>query len=160
VKIECEVDDMSPQLFEPASDKLLAAGALDVFLTAVQMKKGRPGTLITVIAPEDQRSAHLRRPLPRDDDDRRPIRTVSREVLDRRWEEVSTAGGSVRIKVSGPSRRDVERRARVRGLSARRERDRQPVKHVQAEAMRAWLDRITMRDCPPRRGRPSCLATS
>ncbi len=45
VKIECEIDDMSPQLFGPVSEQLLAAGALDVFLTAVQMKKGRPGTL-------------------------------------------------------------------------------------------------------------------
>ena len=43
VKIECEIDDMSPQLFGPVSERLLEAGALDVFLTAVQMKKGRPG---------------------------------------------------------------------------------------------------------------------
>src|SRR4030095_2941574 len=57
VKVECEIDDMSPQLFGPVSDRLFAAGALDVFLTAAQMKKGRPGTLLTVLAPPDKREA-------------------------------------------------------------------------------------------------------
>ena len=142
VKIECEVDDMSPQLFEPASDKLFAAGALDVFLTAVQMKKGRPGTLITVIAPEDQRSAICDVLFRETTTIGVRFERMSREVLDRRWEEVSTAGGSVRIKVSGrhgetlnavPEFEDCLRVANATG---------QPVKHVQAEAMRAWLDRI------------------
>jgi len=45
IKIECEIDDMNPQLFGPLMDGLLAAGALDVFHTSVQMKKGRPGIL-------------------------------------------------------------------------------------------------------------------
>jgi uncharacterized protein (DUF111 family) len=41
---------MNPQLFGPLMDGLLAAGAVDAFYTPVQMKKGRPGTLVTVIA--------------------------------------------------------------------------------------------------------------
>ena len=49
--LETEIDDMSPQLFGPLTDRLLGAGALDVYLTAIQMKKGRPGVLLTVIAP-------------------------------------------------------------------------------------------------------------
>ena len=51
VKIESEIDDMNPQLFGPLMDSLLAAGALDVFYTPVQMKKSRPGTLVTIVAP-------------------------------------------------------------------------------------------------------------
>src|SRR5687768_4116414 len=51
VKIESEIDDMNPQLFGPLMDALMAAGALDVFYTPVQMKKSRPGTLVTIIAP-------------------------------------------------------------------------------------------------------------
>ena len=42
---------MNPQLFGPLMDRLHAAGALDVFYAPVQMKKNRPGTLVTVLAP-------------------------------------------------------------------------------------------------------------
>src|SRR5438067_10600615 len=55
--IEAEMDDMSPQLFGPLLDRLLAAGALDAFYTPVQMKKGRPGVLLTVIAERERRTA-------------------------------------------------------------------------------------------------------
>jgi uncharacterized protein (TIGR00299 family) protein len=47
--IETNIDDMNPQLFGDVMEQLLAAGALDVFLTPVQMKKNRPGTLLTVL---------------------------------------------------------------------------------------------------------------
>jgi uncharacterized protein (TIGR00299 family) protein len=54
--LECEIDDMSPQLYGPLLDRLLQAGALDAYLTAVQMKKGRPGTLVTVLSPPAARA--------------------------------------------------------------------------------------------------------
>ena len=47
--IETNIDDMNPQLFGDVMERLLEAGALDVFLTSVQMKKNRPGTLLTVL---------------------------------------------------------------------------------------------------------------
>ena len=47
---------MNPQLFGPLMDGCYAAGALDVFYTPVQMKKNRPGTLVTVIAPPERRA--------------------------------------------------------------------------------------------------------
>jgi len=55
--LETEIDDMSPQLFGPLVDRLLAAGALDVYLTPVLMKKGRPGTLVTVVTTPAKREA-------------------------------------------------------------------------------------------------------
>src|SRR4029453_13173526 len=54
--IESEMDDMSPQLFGPLLDRLLAAGALDAFYTPVQIKKGGPGVLLTVIAEREART--------------------------------------------------------------------------------------------------------
>src|SRR5229473_4154108 len=57
VVIECEIDDMNPQLFGVAMDRLYRAGALDVYYIPVQMKKNRPGTLLTVIAPPELRTA-------------------------------------------------------------------------------------------------------
>src|SRR6185503_1726447 len=54
--IECEIDDMNPQIFGVVMDRLYAAGALEVFYTSVQMKKNRPGTLLTVIVAPDHRA--------------------------------------------------------------------------------------------------------
>jgi hypothetical protein len=51
VELVTNIDDMNPQLFAAASERLLAAGALDVWLAPIQMKKGRPGVMMTVIAP-------------------------------------------------------------------------------------------------------------
>jgi uncharacterized protein (DUF111 family) len=50
VVLECEIDDMNPQIFGVLMDRLYEAGALEVFYQPVQMKKNRPGTLVTVIA--------------------------------------------------------------------------------------------------------------
>jgi uncharacterized protein (TIGR00299 family) protein len=49
VQLETNIDDMNPQLYAAVSDSLFAAGALDVWLTPVQMKKGRPGVLLSVL---------------------------------------------------------------------------------------------------------------
>jgi uncharacterized protein (TIGR00299 family) protein len=51
VQVETTIDDMSPQLYEPLVERLLAAGALDVFLTPVIMKRSRPGVVVTVLCP-------------------------------------------------------------------------------------------------------------
>jgi uncharacterized protein (TIGR00299 family) protein len=50
VAMETTIDDMSPQLYEPLVERLLAAGALDVYLTPVVMKRSRPGTVLTALA--------------------------------------------------------------------------------------------------------------
>jgi len=52
--LETNIDDMSPQFFEPLLERLLAAGALDAFLTPLLMKKSRPASLLTVLAEPDQ----------------------------------------------------------------------------------------------------------
>jgi hypothetical protein len=48
--LEANIDDMSPQLYEPLMEELFAAGALDVYLAPVVMKKSRPATVLTVLA--------------------------------------------------------------------------------------------------------------
>jgi len=100
VKIECEIDDMNPQLFGPLMDSLLAAGALDVFYTPVMMKKSRPGTLVTIVAPPDKRGA-LTDVLFRESTTI-GIRheEMARTCLDRSIETVQTPYGVVRFKVA------------------------------------------------------------
>ena len=53
VVIETTIDDMNPQLYDYLIERLLNEGALDIFLTSVQMKKNRPGTLLSVICLPD-----------------------------------------------------------------------------------------------------------
>jgi uncharacterized protein (TIGR00299 family) protein len=49
--VECDLDDLSPQLFEPLAERVIAAGAVDVHWAPVQMKKRRPGVTVRVLAP-------------------------------------------------------------------------------------------------------------
>jgi pyridinium-3,5-bisthiocarboxylic acid mononucleotide nickel chelatase len=51
ITMETTIDDMSPQLYEPLVERLLAAGALDVYLSSVVMKRSRPGIVVTALAP-------------------------------------------------------------------------------------------------------------
>jgi pyridinium-3,5-bisthiocarboxylic acid mononucleotide nickel chelatase len=98
--LEANLDDMNPQIFGYLLDRALAAGALDVFATPVQMKKSRPGTLVTILCkPEDEGKfqemffaetttlgvrSHL----------------VDRRVLPREFVKVLTRFGEVRLKIS------------------------------------------------------------
>ena len=138
VKMECEIDDMNPQLFGPLSDRLFAAGALDVYLTAVQMKKGRPGTLLTVLASEATRTALVDVLFRETTSLGVRFQTLWRETLERRWVEVPVSGGTVRIKLgsrageqltAAPEFDDCVRVAVATG---------RPVKAIQAEALQAW----------------------
>jgi len=137
-RLECEIDDMSPQLFGPARDQLFGAGALDVFFTAVQMKKGRPGTLVTVLAPEDRRAALC-------DVLFRETTTLGvrydrtwRETLERRWDTVEVEGGRVRIKVAGRRGQTLNVAPEFDDCLRVAETSGRPLKDVQAEALRVW----------------------
>ena len=85
---------MNPQLFGPVSDRLFAAGALDVFLTAVQMKKGRPGTLLTVLSPEATRERLVDVLFRETTTLGVRFQTMLRETLDRRWVTSPSPAGS------------------------------------------------------------------
>jgi uncharacterized protein (TIGR00299 family) protein len=100
VKIESEIDDMNPQLFGPLMDSLLAAGALDVFYTPVQMKKSRPGTLVTIVAPPARRQALTDILFRESTTIGVRYEEMSRTCLDRTVETVSTPYGDVRFKVA------------------------------------------------------------
>jgi len=139
--IEAEIDDMTPQLFGAVMDALLAAGALDVFYTPVQMKKNRPGTLLTVIAPPDARTALTELIFRETTTIGVRYRESEREVLDRAIVVVTTDVGPIRVKVArqrdevlnvSPEFDDCVRAAKAAG---------RPVKDVQALAVRAFHDR-------------------
>jgi uncharacterized protein (TIGR00299 family) protein len=141
VKIECEVDDMNPQFFAPATDRLFDAGALDVFVTAIHMKKGRPGHLVTVLAPPARRADVCQVLFQETTTLGLRFETMHREVLERRWESVSIAGVDVRIKVAGRDGQILNVAAEFDDCVRAAKQAGRPVKEVQAEALRAWWAR-------------------
>jgi uncharacterized protein (TIGR00299 family) protein len=126
--IETNLDDMSPQIYGYLVDRVLAAGALDVFSTPVQMKKNRPGTLVTILCEQ----AHVARmiDLVFRETTTIGVRThdVRRKVLDRELVPVETAFGEVRVKISRmngsvlnatPEYEDCQRIAAEKGIPLR-----------------------------------------
>src|SRR5580692_896481 len=98
--LEANIDDLNPQVFSYAMDRLLEEGALDVFGMPVQMKKNRPGMLLTVLCQTDDASrlTHLIFSETTSLGVRR--REEKRQTLARRWENVGTPWGEVRIKIA------------------------------------------------------------
>ncbi len=100
VQLETNIDDMNPQFYEAVSKRLFDAGALDVWLTPIQMKKGRPGVMLSVLAPAARQLQLCDRIL-------RETTTLGVRVhtLDHRGEAkretrtVETRYGSIRIKL-------------------------------------------------------------
>jgi hypothetical protein len=139
VEMTCEIDDMNPQLFGPVMDQLLAAGALDVYFASVQMKKGRPGTLVTVLARPDDREKLATILFSETTTIGVRFQEMKRECLDREFRNIDTPLGVIRFKIASrggrvlnasPEFDDCARIAAAKGV---------PIKEVQAIALREWL---------------------
>jgi uncharacterized protein (TIGR00299 family) protein len=132
--LEANLDDMSPQIYGYFADRALEAGALDVFSIPVQMKKNRPGQLITVLckpADREKFSDLLFR-----ETTTLGVRqsSVQRRTLQRETIAVKTSFGSIRMKIArlnghilnvAPEYEDCQKVAAERGV---------PLKQVLAEA--------------------------
>jgi uncharacterized protein (TIGR00299 family) protein len=136
--VECEIDDMNPQIFGVAMERLYAAGALEVFYVPVQMKKNRPGTLLTVIVPPAKRAAIA-------DVIFRETTTiglrhheVDREVLAREIVDVTTPIGTVRFKVASRGGRVINATPEFEDCAALAAANNLSVKDVQAIAIKAY----------------------
>jgi uncharacterized protein (TIGR00299 family) protein len=139
--VECEIDDMNPQLFGVVMEKLYAAGALEVFYVPVQMKKNRPGTLLTVVAQPELRSTVS-------DIVFRETTTiglrhyeVERECLERQVVEVETRLGPVRFKVARRGGRVINAAPEFEDCVKLAATHSVPVKDVQAVAVQAYGER-------------------
>ncbi len=137
--LEANLDDLNPQLIGYITELALSRGALDVFTAPVQMKKNRPGTLLTVLArPQDE--AGLRELIFRESSTLGiRVRREKRYALARRHQPVTTPWGEVRMKIAGingagqyaPEYEDCRRIAAKHQV---------PLKTVMQEAIRRYLD--------------------
>jgi uncharacterized protein (TIGR00299 family) protein len=106
--VEANLDDTPPNLLAALAEDLLAAGALDVSLTPTVMKKGRPGHLLTVLADPERGNELARMVLGRSPTLGVRLSTASRLLAGRRFIEVETGRGRVRVKVKELEGRPVD----------------------------------------------------
>ena len=135
--IEANIDDLNPQVLAYATERLLASGALDVTVTPLLMKKGRPGHLLCVIARPEDREALAQLVFAETSTFGLRVYPAERRVEARTFAEVETPHGKVRIKVAGgggyaPEYEDCRKLALESGVA---------LKHIIAEANYAYLNR-------------------
>jgi uncharacterized protein (TIGR00299 family) protein len=138
--VESEIDDMNPQLFGSVMDQLYAAGALEVFFVPVQMKKSRPGTLVSVLVAPSMKDAIV-------DVLFRETTTIGvrfaewqRECLAREILSVATPYGDVRIKVARRNGVVMNGQPEFDDCAARAKEHDVATKDVHAAAMKAWIE--------------------
>jgi uncharacterized protein (TIGR00299 family) protein len=138
--LEANVDDMSPQVFGYVMEQALEQGALDVFGTPVQMKKNRPGMLLTVLCSTEDSQRLTRMILAETTTLGVRMRQETRAALARRHISVNTRWGEVRMKLANlngsisnyaPEYEDCRRIAREQNV---------PLKTVMQEAIKVYLD--------------------
>jgi pyridinium-3,5-bisthiocarboxylic acid mononucleotide nickel chelatase len=137
--LEANLDDLNPQVFGYVMDRLLEEGALDAFGMPVQMKKNRPGTLLTVLCkPEtankltqliftETTTLGVRR------------RDEMRQTLARRWENVDTPWGEVRIKIASMNGTVTNYAPEYEDCRRIAAQHRVPLKQVMGEAVEAYV---------------------
>jgi len=138
--LETNIDDMNPQLYEHVMERLFEAGALDVFLTPVQMKKNRPGTLLSVVARSEAVSGLVDILLVESTTLGVRVSERIRYALSRSTRPIETSFGQVRVKVACrgdavvkmvPEYEDCKRAARNSGV---------PIAQVYAEVQTRWRE--------------------
>jgi uncharacterized protein (TIGR00299 family) protein len=141
VTLECEIDDMNPQIYGALMDALYAAGALEVFYVAVQMKKNRPGTLLTIVAKPEDRERLTEIVFRESTTIGVRYQEMSRDCLDREMVTVSTPVGPVRFKLARRNGRILNAQPEFDDLAKLAGEQGIPIKEIQALAQKAWLER-------------------
>jgi uncharacterized protein (TIGR00299 family) protein len=138
--IEANLDDLNPQVYGYFLERALAAGALDVFTTPIQMKKNRPGTLLTVLCnPADESKFQ---DLFFAETTTLGVRshTTQRRCLPREWESVSTRYGEVRMKIARVDGQVVQVSPEYEDCRKLAEAKSVPLQHVMQEALHSWRE--------------------
>ena len=138
LQVETNLDDVNPQTYEYVMEQLFARGALDVTLTPVIMKRGRPGIVLTCLAAPAQVNKILDVVFQETTTLGVRIREVMRQILPRRFVSVKVRGGIVRMKVADVN--ETTAKAAPEYLDCKRiaERTGRPVKEVLEDAALAY----------------------
>jgi uncharacterized protein (TIGR00299 family) protein len=138
--LEANLDDLSPQVLAYAMERLLAEGALDVFSVPVQMKKSRPGALLTVLAKIEDANRLTKLIFAETTTLGVRRREEQRQTLSRRWETVDTMWGPVRIKIANMNGTVSNYAPEYEDCRALAEAHHVPLKKVIQEAVQAYAN--------------------
>ncbi|MBI5141493.1 MAG: nickel pincer cofactor biosynthesis protein LarC [Nitrospirae bacterium] len=135
--IETNIDDMDPRLYEHVMDRLFKAGALDVFLSPIIMKKSRPATKLTAICRMGDVKALSGIILAETTTFGVRVYGASRRILDREFISVKTKYGDIRVKIGRLEGRVVTATPEYEDCRAAAERHNAPIGEVIREAEKA-----------------------
>jgi uncharacterized protein (TIGR00299 family) protein len=139
--LEANLDDMNPQVFGYVMDRLLEEGALDAFAMPVQMKKNRPGTLLTVLCKPEDAGKLTQLIFTETTTLGVRCREEVRQTLARRWENVRTQWGEVRIKIASMNGTVTNYAPEYEDCRRIAAEHRVPLKRVMQEAAREYLEK-------------------
>jgi uncharacterized protein (DUF111 family) len=131
---------MNPQVFGVVMDQLYAEGAQEVFFAPVFMKKNRPGTMVTVLAPPGRREAMLSVLFRESTTIGVRFTEMERECLDRETVPVETPYGTVRVKVARRSGVEMNAAPEFDDCVKAARSSHVAVRHVQAAAQQAYAE--------------------
>jgi hypothetical protein len=138
VQVETNLDDLNPQVYDTVMDRLFAAGALDVTLTPVIMKQGRPGVLLAALAPRRKAEAVAGVMVRETTTLGVRLHEVNRLVLPRHVETVRTGSGAVRVKVARTGAEGIKAAPEYRDCKRIAEQTGRPVREIMEEALLAY----------------------
>ena len=136
--LETALDDLSPQILAYVTEAALAQGALDVMLTPVIMKKGRPGTLLTVLCTKADSAALQKLILSETSTLGIRIRQERRTTLDRSHSIVTTEFGEIRMKIGSLDGEELNAAPEFEDCRAAALQHNVPLKMVQQAAIVAY----------------------
>jgi pyridinium-3,5-bisthiocarboxylic acid mononucleotide nickel chelatase len=137
--LQTAIDDLSPQILAHVTERALALGALDVMSTPVQMKKGRLGTLLTILADDAQIPALEDLLLRETSTLGVRIHHERRSCLDRTHTTVPTPYGDIRIKLGSRNGETYNAAPEFEDCRTAAQKHNVPVKQVQQAAIAAYL---------------------
>jgi len=140
-ELQANIDDLSPEILGAAQERLFKAGALDVFLVPVQMKKNRPGTIVTVLCRPQEREAMQEILFAETSTFGIRYQEIDRVSLEREIVQVETSAGSVQIKVGRRHGRIVQASPEFESCDKVARESQQPLKRIYEIALQAfWSD--------------------
>lgn len=137
-ELQTNIDDLSPEILAAVQDRLFQAGALDVFFTPIQMKKGRPATMLSVLCQQEKLEQIQEIIFAETSTFGIRYRELNRKTLDRESVEVITSAGPIQVKIGRQAGRILQVAPEFESCCAAAQRSHHSLKRVYELAVEAF----------------------